>query len=163
LGACPGGFAEGDKPRCSPSGTHLLHCEKGKLASLNCGALGLKCAPQADGTSACATAGPACSAPNGTSLRCEGNVSVGCFNGHEVRVNCANAGLVCNTAAGPNLAIGTCAAPPAPGAACDPNERAQCDGSSIRFCQAGKTRTFSCKSAGFNRCEPTKAGVHCAP
>src|ERR1035438_8927199 len=40
LGSCPTTIVEGDKPRCSGSGTHLLHCEKGKLASLDCAAFG---------------------------------------------------------------------------------------------------------------------------
>ena len=49
LGPC-GAIAEGDKPRCSASGTHLVHCEKGKLASLDCATFGLKCSTAADGS-----------------------------------------------------------------------------------------------------------------
>ncbi len=43
-GAVPGRHQGGRQAPCSASGRHLLHCEKGKLASLDCAAFGLKCA-----------------------------------------------------------------------------------------------------------------------
>jgi len=156
LGPCPGDVREGDKPRCSASQTHLLHCDKGKLASLDCAAFGLKCSTAADGAAGCATGGPACS---GNAKRCEGNTAVGCFNGHEVRVDCAAAGLVCN--AGGGMPVGACVAPPPSTAACDSADKARCDGASIRYCSSGRARSFFCRSIGFNKCEVAKAGVHC--
>jgi hypothetical protein len=158
LGPCPGDVREGDKPHCSASQTHLLHCEKGKLASLDCAAFGLKCSTSADGSAGCSTSGPACS-PN--SKRCDGNTAVGCFNGHEVRIDCASAGLVCNSSAG-GTPVGACIVPPPAASACDPADKARCDGASIKYCFAGRARSFFCKGVGFNRCEVGKAGVHCA-
>jgi hypothetical protein len=158
LGPCPGDVREGDKPRCSASQTHLLHCEKGKLASLDCAAFGLRCSTAADGSAGCATGGAACS---GNAKRCEGNVAVGCFNGHEVRVDCAAAGLVCSPVAG-GTPVGACVAPPPPLTACDVAEKARCDGASIRYCYAGRARSYFCKAFGFNKCDVGKAGAHCA-
>ncbi len=160
LGACPASIGEGDKPRCSASATHLLHCEKGKLASLDCAAFGLKCAVSTDGTAGCATGGPACSAG---ANRCDGSVAVGCFNGHEVRVDCAAAGLTCNPIPGSGTPVGACVSPPPATGACDPNDRSRCDDGAIKYCFGGKPRTYSCKAAGFGRCENAKNGVHCAP
>ena len=160
LGSCPGNIAEGDKPRCSVSATHLLHCEKGKLASLDCAAFGLKCSVGADGTAGCATSGPACSVD---ASRCDGNVAVGCFNGHEVRVDCAAAGLACAQTPGSGIAVGACVAAPSATGACDPAERPRCDDTSIKYCYAGKPRSYSCKAAGFGRCESGKNGVRCIP
>jgi hypothetical protein len=158
LGPCPGDIREGDKARCSASQTHLLHCEKGKLASLDCAAFGLKCSTAPDGTAACATGSAACT---GTGKRCEGTTAVACLNGHEVRVDCAAAGLGCEPVPG-SIAIGACVAPPAPTGACDPAAASRCDGASIRYCHAGKPRAYFCKAFGFNRCEAGKTGVHCA-
>jgi hypothetical protein len=157
LGPCPGDIKESDKARCSASGTHILHCEKGKLASLDCAAFGLKCTTGADGTAGCATAAAAC-APG--SKRCEGNVAVGCFNGHEVRVDCGNAGLACSTGGG-GTPVGACVVPPTAGGGCDSSDKARCDGASIKYCSAGKPRSYFCKALGFNRCEGGKSGVRC--
>ncbi|HEY8090621.1 MAG TPA: hypothetical protein VIF09_22320 [Polyangiaceae bacterium] len=157
LGTCPADIKEGDKPRCSPSGTHLLHCEKGKLASLDCDAFGLKCTTAADGTSACATQGPTCTAGV---KRCDGNTAVGCFNGHEVRVDCASAGLVCSPTAG-GTPVGACFAPAPPGGGCDPSSPAKCDGANVRYCVAGKQRSHFCKATGFNKCDTSRGGPHC--
>ncbi len=158
LGPCPVSIKEGDKPRCSGAGTHLLRCEKGKLASLDCAAFGLKCSTAADGTATCATAGPACS---GDGKRCDGEVAVGCYNGHEVRVDCAAAGLMCHAAPGATP-IGTCFAAASATSACNPGDRARCDEASIKYCAGGVPRSFSCRGAGFARCEAGKGGVRCA-
>jgi hypothetical protein len=160
LGPCPATMADGDRPRCSPSATHLLHCEKGKLASLDCATFGLKCSTASDGTAGCASAGPACAA--GAS-RCEGNVAVGCFNGHEVRVDCGAAGFACNQAGAAGTGVGACVAPPVTGSACDPNDKARCDDTSIKYCAAGRPRVYSCKAAGFGRCDSSRGAVHCVP
>jgi hypothetical protein len=159
LGPCPGTIKEGDKPRCSGVGSHLLHCEKGKLASLDCAAFGLKCATAADGTAGCSTSGPPCS---GEAKRCDGNVAVGCFNGHEVRIDCPSAGLTCRSAAGAPQ-VGACVAPPPPVTdACNPGDKGRCEDGNIKYCFGGTPRSFSCKAAGFARCETGKNGVRCA-
>ncbi|MGH7439468.1 MAG: hypothetical protein ACRENE_27585 [Polyangiaceae bacterium] len=163
LGACPATVAEGAKPQCSASARHLMHCEKGKLASLDCAAFGLKCLTGADGTAACASAGPACAAG---AKRCEGTSAVGCYDGHEARVDCGAASMTCAAPASGAAAaeVGACyAAPPAAGA-CDPAERGKCEGASVKYCHAGTPRTYPCKALGFNRCEALASGggVRCA-
>ncbi len=160
LGPCPPNIAEGDKPRCSASGTHLLHCEKGKLASLDCAAFGLKCSVATDGSAGCATGGPSCAA--GAS-RCEGSVAVGCVNWHEVRVDCAAASLVCNQSASSGAPVGACVAPPPATGACDPNDKPKCEEGTIKYCAAGRPRLYSCKASGFGRCDISKNGIRCAP
>jgi hypothetical protein len=157
LGSCGAGAKEGDRPRCSTSGTHLLHCEKGKLASLNCAALGLTCTTDGDGAAGCATSGPACSA---SSKRCDGNVAVACYNGHEVRVDCAAAGLTCASSPGASP-VGACIATPPAAGGCDPADRARCDGDTIRYCYTGRPRSYSCGALGFRKCSSTRTGVHC--
>ncbi|HEX3771333.1 MAG TPA: hypothetical protein VHV30_10730, partial [Polyangiaceae bacterium] len=159
LGACPPNVVEGDKPKCSGSGTHMLHCEKGKLSTLDCAAFGLRCTTLADGTAGCATTGPACAAG---AMRCDGNVAVGCYNGHEVRVDCSAGGLACNQVAGAGVPVGACVASPLPSGTCDAATPTRCDDGVIRYCDAGRPRTYSCKTAGFSRCEASKSGIHCA-
>jgi hypothetical protein len=158
LGPCSGNFKDGDKPQCSASGTRKLQCEKGKLVSLDCAAFGLKCATAADGTAACATQGAACT---GTAKRCDGATSVGCFNGHEVRVDCAAAGLTCAPSAG-STPVGACVSSPPPSGACDPTAPPKCDGGNIKYCYAGKPRSYFCKALGFNKCDASGKGVRCA-
>ena len=126
LGPCPATIKDGDKPVCSQSGSHKLQCDKGKLLSLDCAAFGLKCTTGADGAAACATSSPACT---GNAKRCDGTTAIGCFNGHEVRVDCASAGLVCNATPG-SWPVGACVQPPPPAGACDPNDKPRCDGAS---------------------------------
>ena len=160
LGPCPSGVVEGDKPRCSASGRHLLHCEKGKLASLDCAAFGLNCSSAADGTAGCATAGASCASG---ARRCDANTAVGCYDGHEVRVECGAAGLTCSSSAG-STPIGACYSPaPPPADACDMADHGKCDGASVKYCYAGTPRVYPCKALGFNRCEAQGAGVHCSP
>jgi hypothetical protein len=159
LGPC-GGVAEGDKPRCSASGTHLLHCEKGKLASLNCAAFGLKCSVAADGAAGCSTSGPSC-APG--AARCDADVAVGCFNGHEVRVDCGAAGLSCSQNPSAGTPVGACVASPLPSGTCDAGEKPRCEDANIRYCAAGRPRSYSCKAVGFGRCDSSRDGIHCVP
>jgi hypothetical protein len=157
LGPC-GDVKEGDRPRCSGSGTHLLHCEKGKLASLDCAAFGLKCMTGADGASECATQGPVCS---GAARRCEGKTSIGCFNGREVRVDCGAANLECAPGTG-GTPVGACVSPAPATGGCDPDETPRCDGATLKYCLAGKPRSYLCRETGFGRCASSPGGPHCA-
>jgi hypothetical protein len=157
LGPCPAGVNEGDKPRCSASGTHLLRCEKGSLASRDCAAFGLKCTTPGDGTAGCATSGPPC---RGASRRCDGNVAVGCLNSHEVRVDCDDAGMACEKAPG-TIPVGACIARLPSAGACDVGGKAKCDGGSIQYCYAGRPRSVFCKALGFQNCDVGRNGVRC--
>ncbi len=148
-------------PSCSPSGTRILECKKGKLLSLDCSTFGLRCVSSGEGGPQCATSAPACA--TGAS-RCEPNeVAVGCWHGHEVRVDCASAGMTCGTSAASGATrIGACAvAPPAQGA-CDPSSAPRCDGATLRWCAWGKPRAYLCKSMGLSRCVTDDKGSRCA-
>jgi hypothetical protein len=150
-----------DPPRCSASGSHVLRCDHGKMASVDCEAFGLVCVIGPDGAAGCATEGARCSA--GT-VRCEGNVAVGCVNGRQVRVDCAAGGLSCGPAAGAS-AVGACAAAPPRGGAsgCDPAAAATCEGTRIAYCAAGTPRAYSCSALGLGRCDKSRGGARCAP
>jgi hypothetical protein len=158
LGPCTGENKEGAPPTCSASGMRVLQCDHGKLASLDCAAFGLRCSV-ADGHPGCSPPTATCS---GAAKRCEGNVSVGCMHGHEVRVDCGASGLTCNPTPG-SLPVGACVAPPPAAAAerCDPKEAARCDGASIRYCFAGRKRSYFCKSLGFNACLKDGNAIRC--
>jgi hypothetical protein len=45
---------------------------------------------------------------------------------------------------------------------CDPTDKARCDGGSIKYCYAGRPRSYFCKALGFNRCDSGKNGVRCS-
>lgn len=149
LGACIGDQA----PSCSTSGTRIVECKSGRLVSLDCAALGLRCGAGPNG--------PACVAPTkectGDGVTCEGNVAVACRNGHEVRIDCGAAGLSCG-GAGP--AIGACTAPEP---TCDPAAPARCDGARIKYCEHGRPRSYLCRSLGLARCVDGGRGPRCAP
>jgi hypothetical protein len=158
LGPCSGDNKEGAPPTCSASGTRVLVCDHGKLQGVDCAALGLKCTV-ADGRAGCSTTTQTCS---GTSKHCDGNVSVGCMHGHEVRVDCGAAGLTCNSSPGA-IQVGACVDPP-PAAAndkCDPKDPPKCDGATIKYCFAGRKRSYFCKSLGFNSCVKEGGAVRC--
>ena len=165
LGPCPAEISEGAAPACSGSGTRILRCEKGKLVSLDCAAFGLKCVVDG-GAAACAPDTAACAAG---AARCEGNVAVGCHHGREVRVDCAAGGLVCG---GPGAAVGACAAPAHDKndkndkndkrEACDGAAPARCEGATLKYCAAGRARSYPCKAVGFNRCVSDAKGARCA-
>ncbi|MDP8998562.1 MAG: hypothetical protein M3O46_00440, partial [Myxococcota bacterium] len=116
LGICPPTVKDDDRPRCSASGTHLLRCHKGRLASLDCTAFGLKCALDGEGAAGCTTNGPPCV---GAGTRCEGNVEVGCLNGHEVRVDCNAGGLACAQSPGAT-SVAACSGLPSLTGGCSP-------------------------------------------
>ena len=158
LGPCTGENKEGAPPTCSASGTRVLQCDHGKLASLDCGAFGLKCTV-ADGHPGCSAATASCS---GTAKHCDGNVSVGCMHGHEVRVDCGASGLMCNPVSG-SSPVGACVAPPPPAASdkCESKDTARCDGATIKYCFAGRKRSYFCKSLGFNTCLKDGNAIRC--
>jgi hypothetical protein len=156
LGPC-GDIKEGAAPQCSKSGTHLVHCERGKLVSLDCQAFGLRCTTDDTGKAGCATSLKECS---GGSRHCDGDVSVGCYNGHEVRVDCKKAGMTCNASGGGGAAVGDCVVPTDKNA-CDPKDAPKCNGAKIGYCFAGKSRSYDCGTF-FGKCD-AKGGVHCTP
>jgi hypothetical protein len=163
LGPCSAETKEGAPPTCSASGTRILRCDRGKLVSLDCAAFGLRCTLGSEGAG-CAPPTPSCS---GTAKRCDGNVSVGCFNGHEVRVDCAASGLSCNAGAGAaggaaGAAVGSCVATPPAAGACAANAAAKCEGATLKYCFAGKPRSYFCKSLGFNKCVTDSKGARCS-
>jgi hypothetical protein len=175
LGSCDKETA----PACSVSGTRVLECKKGKLLSLDCGAFGLQCTSSADGPK-CATAALAC---REGATRCDGATAVGCWHGHEVRVDCGARGLGCGvgsssasalaSASLSSLGVGACtvlASPPRPAgsdasapSACDPSAPPRCDGASLRWCAWGQPRSYLCKSVGLQRCVSDDKGARCAP
>jgi hypothetical protein len=161
LGPC-GDVKEGAPPQCSKSGSHLIHCERSSnvskplLVSLDCQAFGLRCTTDDSGKAGCATTLKEC---KGNTKHCDGDVSVGCFNGHEVRVDCKKIGLTCNTS-GTGIAVGDCTAPEGKNA-CDPKDAAKCNGGKISYCFAGKSRSYDCGTF-FGKCD-AKGGVHCNP
>ena len=169
LGSCEKDAA----PACSPSGTRVLECKKGKLLSLDCGAFGLQCTSSAEGPR-CATQGASCR--EGVT-RCDGATAVGCWHGHEVRVDCGARGLACASGASSTTSsIGACvavapAARPAgadagasgASSACDPSAPPRCDGASLRWCAWGQPRSYLCKSVGLQRCISDDKGARCAP
>lgn len=158
LGPCSSENKEGAAASCSASGTRVLQCDHGKLVSLDCGAFGLKCGVEA-GKTRCEPSTPTCAS---TGKRCDGNVSVGCLHNHEVRVDCGAAGLTCNASPG-SQPVGACVAPP-PAAAtdkCDPKDPPKCDGATIKYCFAGRKRSYFCKSLGFDKCAKDGNTVHC--
>jgi hypothetical protein len=168
LGPCPKEITEGAAPVCSASGTRILRCEHGVLNSLDCAAFGLICTPGTPATAVGATAsGAACAPPtatcSGTAKRCEGDVAVSCYDGHEVRVECGAAGMTCNALDHPERVVGSCVAPaPAsPAPPCDSSAPARCDGSTVRYCASGRARAFPCKALGFNRCVSDAGGARC--
>jgi hypothetical protein len=171
---CALGSCEKDSaPSCSPSGTRVLECKKGKLLSLDCAAFGLRCSASGDGPK-CATQSASCQ--EGTT-RCEGPSAVGCFHGHEVRVDCGARGLACSAGTGvlesglgASSAVGACAVLATPSRAdggasstCDSSAAPRCEGATLRWCAWGRPRAYLCKSVGLQRCVTDEKGARCAP
>jgi hypothetical protein len=83
------------------------------------------------------------------------------MHGHEVRVDCGAAGLTCSPAPG-SIAVGACVAPPSTAAdRCDPKDAPKCDGAAIKYCFAGRKRSYFCKSLGFGTCVKDGSSFHC--
>lgn len=141
---------------CSASGNRAVQCDHGSLRSEDCSAFGLECS-MADGKAGCATTTPACS---GKFTHCDGNVSVGCMHGHQVRVDCGAGGLACKATPG-SVAVGACVATPRGNGRCKATEAPRCDGATIKYCFAGKERSYSCKGVGFERCVKEGSEVRC--
>jgi hypothetical protein len=164
---CALGSCEKDgAPACSPSGTRVLECKKGKLLSLDCGAFGLKCIASGEGPR-CATTAPACS--EGVT-RCDGSTAVGCWHGHEVRVDCSARGLSClagtnglDAGGARSSPVGACSMVTPASGACDPSAPPRCDGATLRWCAWGQPRGYLCKSVGLQRCVTDDKGARCAP
>jgi hypothetical protein len=156
LGPCTAENKEGSPPTCSASGTRVLQCDHGKLTSFDCAAFGLKCSV-VDGKVGCAPPTALCS---GASKRCDGTYSVGCVHGHEARVDCGAAGLSCSGTP-TSIPVGACMATPPETDKCDPKDPPKCEGASIKYCFAGKKRSYFCKSLGFNGCVKDGASVRC--
>jgi hypothetical protein len=151
LGPCP---TDGP-PACSPSGTRILECKKGKLTSFDCGAFGLRCVTTADGPK-CATQGATCAEG---ATRCDGATAIACLHGHEVKIDCASSGMTCG--AGNGTAVGACVLPAPSSGACDPSKPARCNGASVEYCAFGAPRTYLCKSVGLGRCLADDKGARC--
>jgi hypothetical protein len=162
LGPCPSEIREGDPAQCSSSGSRILNCDSSKLESTDCGAFGLRCVPTPGDPRpvGCATEGPPCVSG---ARRCEGNVAVVCYNGHEVKVDCAAGGYVCNGTSGAT-AVGACFEPPPPGPPCNATDAGTCGGTNnnyINYCFAGRPRSYFCKTL-FSGCASDAArGAHC--
>ncbi|MGO8991693.1 MAG: hypothetical protein ACLQVI_00085 [Polyangiaceae bacterium] len=139
---------------CSPSGNRAIQCDHGRLGSEDCSAFGLACAT-VDGKAGCATTSAACA---GKAARCEGNVAIGCMQGHQVRVDCGAAGLACEKRRSGAGAVGACVAH---GGGCRAGERPRCEGATIRYCFAGKERSYSCTGVGFEKCVKEGGEVRC--
>jgi hypothetical protein len=158
LGPCTAENAEGAAATCSASGNRVLKCNGGKLTSIDCAAFGLKCTLE-NGRPGCSPQTPACS---GDAKRCDGNVAIGCEHGHEVRVDCGAAGLTCNSVPGA-VPVGSCMAPPPANAGdkCDPKDPPRCDGATIKYCFAGRKRSYLCRTLGFDKCVKEGNTAHC--
>jgi len=157
------GMQAGAAPKCSSGNTHVLRCEGGKVTAVNCEQRGLRCFAGVDtnGEAACATTLPVCAAG---SHRCEGNVSVGCHNGHEVKIDCARAGKGFSCAGGPGaVAVGSCFFTPPSGSTCNPNDTPTCErnGTDIKFCFKGDPRTHNCGAMSKRCVSDRTSGAHC--
>jgi hypothetical protein len=163
LGAC-----EADAPpACSASGTRVVECRKGKLVSSDCSALGLRCAV-AGGEGRVPQCVPATAACADASATCDGDTSVGCYRGREVRVDCGARGLACASGAGdghapPASTMGACEVPVPTEGACDAKVPARCDGATLKWCAFGAPRSYLCKAMGFTRCASDEKGARCVP
>ena len=183
LGSCEKETA----PACSPSGTRVLECKKGKLLSLDCGAFGLQC------TSSCGRAevrDAGRDLPRGSdALRRLDRGRMLAWSRGARRLRCARArlrrrqrrqrrvgvvGAVGASAPSPSSSsVGACAviAPPARPAGTTPARRPRairprpprCDGASLRWCAWGQPRSYLCKSVGLQRCVSDDKGARCAP
>ena len=153
---CTLGRCEADAaPACSASGTRIVECKGGRLLSMDCAALGLRCVTTPAGPR-CATPRPACAKD---AHRCDGAVAVGCHEGHEVRVDCAGVGMSCAPQKGPE-SVGECVQASTK-AACNERAPAKCDKATVRYCMGGRGRAYLCKSMGFSGCTTDARGAHC--
>lgn len=151
LGACD----QDATPYCSKSATRIFECKKGKLRSLDCDAFGLTCVTDKE-SPVCATKGASCTEG---STRCDKDVAVACFHGHEVKVDCGAAGMSCG---GTGSKLGACVAKAPAEGACDASDKPKCDGATLKWCAWGSPRSYLCKSMGFSKCVTDESGAHCS-
>jgi hypothetical protein len=121
-------------------------------AGPDCSVFGAACVTGANGKDVCAVAGaPACTQPIFPGgLRCDGNVSVLCSGGHELRDDCAARGRSCLATASNGLP-NSCGL----GNDCDDFFTTTCDGGTLTFCYDGVIGKWDCKANGFSRCDPS--------
>ena len=156
-GGCPAGI----KPEWTCAGTRMVKCDNNKFISIDCSVLNLTCVTNG-GSAGCAPGSSAsCSS---TKISCSGDNAVGCVNGKEVKVACADQGMKCADPAKPGTerTVGVCEMPSG-GTACDSKTyQAKCDGSAIKYCAHGAVRTYQCKSILANKCVMDKgSGPRC--
>jgi len=143
-------------------GTMPVTCDdKVVFRGPDCGPLGLDCA-----NGACVGKGPACtggSLLNGGQIfydgvACDGDVLVTCVGGREHRLSCPGIapGFSCHTR-GADSFCGLAAecTPAEPGSGS--GSRGTCSGTTLEFCNAGRTERIDCRSLGFERCDTTTA------
>ena len=111
------------------------------------------------GPPACATAGPPCA---GSAKRCEGE-----HRGRLLqrprgarRLRRRRADVHRRRRAGRPSARACRRRRPSAGAI--PDQAPRCDGANIKYCVAGKPRSHFCKAMGFNKCDSSHNGPHCA-
>jgi hypothetical protein len=157
LGACPPDIKEGSFV-CSPNGQRIISCEKGKVASLDCGLFGLQCQTNAQGKAVCVPPTKACT---GAAHHCEASTAVGCLDGREVRVSCDASRMACAQDSKDKNAVGVCSSALG-GPDCPPRTPPRCAGDKIQYCVQGHVRQFMCKTFGFNKCVQAGDSVRCA-
>jgi hypothetical protein len=149
--------------RCDGTGA-IITCRDGAAEKTSCAA-GVRCLETrpGDGTQSamcdardhvhCTTVGAS---------RCDANHLMTCSPhgalGEARVVDCADAGLVCDTAGD----HATCAFP---GPRACTGSAARCDGDALSFCAAGRPIKVSCPQIGFERCDPDGEALEaaCAP
>jgi hypothetical protein len=141
------------RPRCGVDGARMTTCSKGRLLEIDCAARGGRCV-ELEGIAACTPNGEPCQPAD---ARCDGEVAVQCVQGREVRVRCDAVGLSC---ARSGAEVGC--AWRGVGKPCEVGARATCEGTSVRYCMDGRTRTYACRALGFTRCLSGADGVRCA-
>lgn len=162
--ACPANVKE----EWSCAGSRMVKCQDGKFLSIDCKVLNLACNTWTDekGKHQVGCAPPSTPACKGDKYTCSGNTAVGCANGREVKVACAEAGMTCaDPSAHGERTVGACElpAPPDPKKACDPKKfDPKCEGANMVYCAAGTVRSFPCKAIGANKCVVDKgSGPRC--
>ena len=135
VGACPMG-------RTQCRGSVAESCQGQGLWLLDCASAGLSCVLPADGGGAtCDTTGTCEPAP----ATCEGSVAVSCSLGKPIRQDCARSGTRKRCEAGTCVETGNeCSVL---------SDRPACDGTTLRFCQDGFSRSLDCAGLGFKACQ----------
>jgi len=161
-GRCTMEDGKPSKPVCSSDGTRMTYCKNGRTVSLSCSALGLQCAVVGGEPKCVPSQAKTCS---GASSRCDRAAAVECVDGHEVRVECDKANLVCGIGTEGASRMGSCAWSPYSGRddECDPKTyQSRCAGNDVQYCVGGRLRKYGCKTYfGLNRCAGRLGEAHC--